>query len=100
MSDLNVYDVFNPPSLHQLKQLSGRYPYQPISEALKLEIESCKNFIHDHMTCIIEHRQSGSECNVGSRSDDRDSSINEQRPPRYAYAHREKYFRLENNPVF
>ena len=43
MFDFNVWDVLNPPSLYQLKQLSSRHPCQPISESLKKDVERYKN---------------------------------------------------------
>ena len=36
--DFNVWDILNPPSLTELKFLSTRHPYQPISELLKKEV--------------------------------------------------------------
>ena len=32
MQDFSVWDIFNPPTLTELKHLSARHPYQPISD--------------------------------------------------------------------
>ena len=40
MGDFNVWDIHNPPSLSELKLLSKRHPYQPISELLRKEVDS------------------------------------------------------------
>ena len=46
MYDFKVWDIFNPPSLTELKLLSRRHPYQPISELLRKVVDNCKNEIH------------------------------------------------------
>ena len=61
MWDFNVWDIFNPPSLTELKQLSMRHPYQPISEHLRNEVDNCKNLIHSQIKSIIQYRHVNSE---------------------------------------
>ena len=85
--DFNVWDISNPPSLNQLKQLSTRHPYQPISEALMKEISSCKNLIHEKLRLITKYRQSESGCDEDARSNDDDNSQHERPPLRYASPH-------------
>ena len=70
MSDFEVWDVFNAPSLNQLKQLSTRHPYQPISESLKNDIYSYKKQIHEQLTSIMKPQHDVCECNEDERFDD------------------------------
>ena len=56
MYDFNVWDIFNPPSLNDLKLLSKRHPYQPISELLRKEVDNCKNVIHTQIESITQYR--------------------------------------------
>ena len=70
MSDFEVWDVFNAPSLNQLKQLSTRHPYQPISESLKNDIYSYKKQIHEQLTSIMKPQHDNCECNEDERFDD------------------------------
>ena len=62
MYDFNVWDIFNPPSLTDLKLLSKRHPYQPISELLRKEVDNCKNLIHTQIESITQYRYVNSEC--------------------------------------
>ena len=57
MCDFSVWDIYNPPSLTELKLLSTRHPYQPISESIKIEVDSFKKMIHSHIESIIQYRQ-------------------------------------------
>ena len=61
MRDLSVWDVCNPPSLTELKLLSTRHPYQPISELLRKEIDSFKKRINAQNESIINSRKKNSE---------------------------------------
>ena len=98
MFDLNVWDVLNPPSLSQLKQLSSRHPYMPISSSLKKEIESYKIQIHEQLMSITKPEQD-EQYGEDERIDDDDISESERPPIRYGFPHREKYYRLGNNLV-
>ena len=92
MWDFNVWDIFNPPSLTELKLLSSRHPYQPISELLRKEVDNCKSLIHTQIESITEHRLVDSERKEGSQEEGSSS--------RYSYPPSKKYSRLENNIVF
>ena len=99
MSDFEVWDVFNAPSLNQLKQLSTRHPYQPISESLKNDIDSYKKQIHKQLISIMKPQHDDCECNEDERFDDDEIPSPERLPSRYAYPHCGKYCRLENSLV-
>ena len=92
MYDFNVWDIFNPPSLTDLKLLSKRHPYQPISELLRKEVDSCKNLIHTQIESITQYRYVNSECREDFQENDCCS--------RYCYPSSEGYSRLENNISF
>ena len=92
MSDFSVWDIHNPPSITELKLLSKRHPYQPISELLREEVDSFKKIIHSQIELIIQYRE--------SQSEDREDCRNEGSCRRYCYPPSEKYFQLENNIVF
>ena len=99
MFDFNVWDVQNAPSLRQLKQLSARHPFQPISEALMKEVDSCRNLIHEQVISITKQRQSDLECNEDVGIDDDGSSQPTRPPSRYVYPQLKRYCHLENNLV-
>jgi len=61
MWDFSVWDIFNPPSLLELKLLSKRYPYQPISQLLRKEVDNFKKRIHSQIDSIIQYRQGNSK---------------------------------------
>ena len=92
MWDFSVWDIYNPPSLSELKLLSKRHPYQPISELLREEVDSFKKIIHAQIESILKYRQIKSEI--------KEDSQNEDSCRRYCYPPSEKYFRLENNIAF
>ena len=92
MWDFSVWDVWNPPSLTELKLLSKRHPYQPVSELLRNEVDDFKKLIHSRIDSIMENRQVNSECKGDSQNG---SSCS-----RYCYPLSEKYSRLENEVVF
>ena len=56
MWDFIIWDIFNPPSLTELRLLSKRHPYQPISELLSKEVDNCKNLIHSQIESITNYR--------------------------------------------
>ena len=89
--------MLNPPSVSQLKQLSTRHPHQPVSGALIKEIDNCRDLIHEQFISIIKLKQIDGECNQDLPIDDESSKP--ERPSQYAYPHREKYYRSENNMV-
>ena len=92
MLDFSVWDIFNPPSLTELKFLSTRHPYQPISELLKKEVDDLKKLIHSKVDSIIQYRRVKSETKEESQIEDSCS--------RYCYPPLGKYSRLENNIDF
>ena len=51
--DLPVWDIFNPPSLVELKKLAARHPYQPLSSMLQKYIHNCKQEIYKRMEVIL-----------------------------------------------
>ena len=100
MFDVSVWDVLNPASLNQLKQLSSRYPYQPISESLKKDVERYKNQIHEQLISIKKSEHDEFACNEDEHIEDDDIPESERPPIRYFYPQHEKYYQLENNIVF
>ena len=92
MWDFNVWDIFNPPSLKELKLLSTRHPYQPISALLRKDVDNCKLLISSQIESIIQYRH----VNTKQKED----SQGEGCSSRYAYPPSDKYSRLENNIVF
>ena len=84
MWDFSVWDIYNPPSLSELKLLSKRHPYQPISELLREEVDSFKKIIHSQIESILQYRQIKTESNEDSQ--------NEDSCRRYCYPPSEKYF--------
>ena len=82
----------NPPSLQELKLLSMRHPYQPISEVLRKDVDTFKKQIHSQIESIRQYREINSEFQEHSQNDG--SCL------RYCYPPSEKYSRLENNHVF
>ena len=100
MSDFSVWDVYNPPSLEELKQLATRHPFQPISALLRNEIDGCKNEVHRRLKTIITCRENNYGCEEELQSENGKSCASEALPLRYCYTHREDCFRLENNLVF
>ena len=92
MYDFSVWDIFNPPSLTELKLLSKRHPYQPISQLLRKEVDKFKKWIRSQIDSIIHCRQANSE--------QREESQYGCLCPRYCYPPSEKYALLENNRVF
>ena len=100
MSDFNVWDVYNPPSLKELNQLATRHPFQPISALLRKEVHGHKNDIHLRLKTIITHRQSNSGSEERLQSEDGGACVSEIPPLRYWYPHQDDYLRFENNVVF
>ena len=98
MSDFNVWDVYNPPSLKKLKQLASRHPFQPISALLRKEVNGYKNDIHLQLKTIIAHLRSNSGCEERLQSEN--CGMTEIPPSRYCYPHQKDYWRLENNLIF
>ena len=92
MWDFSVWDICNPPSLKELKLLSTRHSYQPISQLLRKNVDSFKKLIHSQIESIIQYRQ--------IKSERKGDSEHEGYCPRYRYPASEKYSRLENNIVF
>eukprot|EP00495_Collosphaeridae_sp_1-RS-2012_P003938 TRINITY_DN3257_c0_g1_i1.p1 TRINITY_DN3257_c0_g1~~TRINITY_DN3257_c0_g1_i1.p1 ORF type:complete len:139 (+),score=32.54 TRINITY_DN3257_c0_g1_i1:146-562(+) len=92
MLDFSVWDIYNPPSLSELKLLSKRHPYQPISELLREEVDSLKKLIHSRIESIVQYRQ--------IKSEGKEDCPHEGSSRRYYYPPYEKYFRLENNIAF
>ena len=92
MWDFSVWDIYNPPSLSELKLLSKRHPYQPISELLREEVYSFKKIIHSHIESIIQYRD--------MKYEGRENWQNEGSSRRYCYPPSKKYFKLENNKTF
>ena len=88
MWDFSVYDVCNPPSLQELKLLSTRHPYQPISELLRKDVDTFKKRIHSQIDSIGQYREINSEFQEHSQNDGFFR--------RYCYPPSEKYSRLEN----
>ena len=88
MSDFNVWDVYNPPSLEELKLLATRYPFQPISALMRKEVDSYKNHIHEQLKTIYTYRESN------TKYEEREVS------PSKHLSHQEDYCRVENNIVF
>ena len=87
MWDFTVWDIYNPPSLSELELLSKRHPYQPISELLREEIESCKKIIHSRIESIRQYRE--------IKSEGKEDCQDEVSSQRYCYPLSEKYSRLE-----
>ena len=92
MLDFSVWDIYNPPSLLELKLLSKRHPYQPISELLRVEVDSLKKIIHSQIESIVQYRQ--------IKSEGKEDCPHEGSSRRYYYPPSENYFRLENNIGF
>ena len=92
MWDFSVWDVCNPPSLSELKLLSTRHPYQPISELLRKEIDSFKKQIHAQIESIRNSRKNNSE----GEKDSQDQGFCR----RYSYLPSERYCWIENNMAF
>ena len=78
MWDINIWDIFHPPSIAELKQLSARHPYQPISDVLRKEVDNCKKQIYARMDSIIEYRQNNSSYMESARFDNVASAPNEE----------------------
>ena len=101
MWDFDVWDIFHPPSIIELKQLSAGIHCQPVSALLKKEIDNSKKQIYAHIESIILYRKSNPRSMEGIIHDeDCTSSMNEGSSPRYGYPPCEKYYRLENNLAF
>ena len=49
MNDFMVWDMYNPPSLFEVKKLATRHPYQPQSSLIRYEICKHKEKIHQRM---------------------------------------------------
>ena len=103
MSDFTVWDVYNPPSLEELKQLATRHPFQPISALLKKEVLGYKNDIHLRLKTIITHRDSNIRCEKECKKESENCGIGQSEvpPSRYRYSHEnEDYWMFENNQIF
>ena len=100
MSDFNVWDVCNPPSLEELKQLARRHPLQPISALLRKEVNGFKNDIHARLKTIITHRYSFSGSKELLQPENGGTCVSEIPPSRYRYPHQEEYLKFENNVIF
>ena len=104
MSDFSVWDVYNPPSLEELKLLASRHPFQPISALIRKEILGYKNDIHVRLKTIITHRDSNSGCETECENESENcvTDENEQPPSRYCYPNQDEgyYWQFENNRVF
>ena len=90
MLDFSVWDVCNPPSLKELKLLSTRHPYQPISEILRKQVDNFKERIHAQIESIIQ-RHANSE-----RQEDFQYGCS---CARYCYTPSEKSSLVENDTV-
>ena len=98
MFDFSVYDIYNPPSLTELKKLSTRHPYQPVSAILREDVDSCRKVIHSHIESVIKYRLNNPEYK-DDIFDDCPIVENEDPCARYRYPPFEKYLRHENNII-
>ena len=94
--DLGVWDIFNPPSLIDLKKLAARHPYQPLSALLQKHIQSCKEEIYQRMETILRFRFSNPQWEQGKRSTIAVSWV-ENRPSRYQHEGDKTSWRVENS---
>ena len=99
MFDFDVFDVYNPPSLVELKLLSTRHPFKPISALLKKKVENCKELIYSRIDTIVNTRLNNSERKEDANVETCGGTQN-KRSSRYTYPPLEKYTRCENNIDF
>ena len=70
MWDFEVWDIYHPPSLTELKQLSARHPYQPVSALLREQVGNFKEQIYEHIDSILNYRKMNSRKGEDIRSQD------------------------------
>ena len=100
MDDFTVWDIYNPPTLLELKKLASRHPYQPQSSLLRNEICKHKEKIHERMFSIISYRVTNTQWQEGIGLKEAAEPGDIIHPERYEYADEEEYSNLENNNLF
>ena len=95
--DLPVWDIFNPPSLVELKKLAARHPYQPLSSMLQKYIHNCKQEIYKRMEVILCCRFCNPLWEEGIRRSTAAVCWVENRPRRYEHDGDKTSWRVENS---
>ena len=83
--DLGVWDIFNPPSLVDLKKLATYYPCQPLSDMLAKNVHSCMEEIYKRMEGILYCRFNNPLWDEGIRGTIAAVPWVENRPKRYVH---------------
>ena len=95
--DLRVWDLFNPPTLVQLKKLAIHYPYQPLSDMIQKNIVRCQEEIYKRIEGILYCRFNNPQWGEGIRDNITDIPWVENRPKRYEHGRDERFLKVENN---